>query len=893
MSLISSHPPVFVTGFPGSGLRLLAAVVRATRSTPEDRGPIDQASPTQSFGEIEAGLLGTAGLDWNRLPATNWDETAFRSPLNRKDLGVLPSGVFASPTLVFTWPFWLGANPGARLAVSLRHPAEAIAALRRRHTDMNEGAAVDLWLAYARLALRALDDPRTLLFHFDSIFENPKAEIERLTGAQAGSFRIDRVQRTHWAVEGAVPARCASAYARLCAAAPTFSALRQDAGLEAQRREDARSACEVQRWRDERNSAAADRLVSVDQEALAAARDRALAAEERLQDIERSLVFRTTRLVWSLRDRVFPPGTRRRSFQRWLRLRIAGVSQAAGPFQGQVAELLDADDRQYQLFQKRTLVPLVKGPLPPVRLVTVDSAGHLSPATADSVRAQSHQAWTWRVAVESSDGADALAVLDPRITIAPERIDTSARLMAAVGDLGEDDVVVLLENGARLHRLALSKLVEAVQADGAEASYCDLDHVDGRGTRIRPWFKPDWSPDLTLSVDLLGPATAVRARHLKGLAVRDVPPAMWPWRLALHLRSSGAKVAHARHVLVHIPADARRDRVGAASLIGETLRAEGRRDVRVREEGRLRVEWRPATELVSIVIPTKDMAEVLGACLETLVGRTRYRPFEVILVDTGSRERATERLYESYRSRSGFSVVRDTGPFNFSRACNTGARAARGNRLLFLNNDTEILHEDWLDRMAQWLDDPGVGAVGARLLYPDATLQHAGVVVGLGGLAGHLFHRQPKGTSGAFGPEHWYRDLSAVTAACLLTSRQAFDCAGGFDETLELVYGDTDYCLRLRQIGLRIVYSPDAELVHHESQSRGKRVPRADFVRFSEKLLALGALDGDPYFSPGLSSQSTRPRLRLGALDDPKVLNRQFMARLPPKPVIIVPDDLF
>jgi GT2 family glycosyltransferase len=295
---------------------------------------------------------------------------------------------------------------------------------------------------------------------------------------------------------------------------------------------------------------------------------------------------------------------------------------------------------------------------------------------------------------------------------------------------------------------------------------------------------------------------------------------------------------------------------------------------------------------VSIIIPTKDKAEILAVCLQTLVGRTRYRPFEVVLVDTGSRERTTERLYGAYRSRSGFSIVSDPGSFNFSRACNTGARAARGSRLLFLNNDTEILHEDWLDRMAQWLDDPGVGAVGARLLYPDTTLQHAGVVVGMGGLASHLFHQQHKGVSGIFGQEHWYRNLSAVTAACLLTSRQAFDSVGGFDETLELVYGDTEYCLRLRQIGLRIVYSPDAELVHYESQSRGKSVPRADFVRFSERLFALGALDGDPYFNPGLSLQSTRPRLRLGSLDDPKVLNRRLMSGLPRRPTIIVPDDL-
>ena len=237
-------------------------------------------------------------------------------------------------------------------------------------------------------------------------------------------------------------------------------------------------------------------------------------------------------------------------------------------------------------------------------------------------------------------------------------------------------------------------------------------------------------------------------------------------------------------------------------------------------------------------------------------------------------------------------MIRDVGPFNFSRACNAGARAARGERLLFLNNDTEIVHEDWLDRMAQWLEDTRVGAVGARLLYPDGTLQHAGVIIGMGGLASHFWQGQQSGASGIFGSEAWYRNFAAVTAACLLTSRRAFEAAGGFDEALELVYGDTDYCLRLKDLGFRIVYTPDAEVIHHESQSRGKTAPRADYVRFSDRMSKSRVLDGDPYFHPALSYTSTRPHLRVGPQDQPRYLNRRFMASLPDKPTITFPDDL-
>jgi len=888
----SAAPPVFVTGFPGSGLRLLEMVARSAWSHPEGPGPIDRVSPTRVFRDTEERLLQNAGLDWDRLPGTEAEEAAFRSSLDARGGGTLPSGVFSSPTLVVTWPFWLNANPHARLLVALRHPAEAIAALRGRREDMNPGAAVELWRAYARLLLRALDDPRTIVVHFDSMIAQPE-EIAGITDAHPGPLPIDRARRTRWAGESAVPAECASAYATLGArASPRLAALRSEAGFEARKEGHARSAAEVLRWRTAERDVRDMRRAEVDQAALAEARLRARAAEERLEDLEGSLVFKTARLAWSVRDSVFPPGTRRRSLQRWFRLRIAGAIEASGLFQRRIAEGLEADDREYALHLRRAMVPGAKGSLPPVRIIAIDDTGPLSASTADSVRAQSHPGWSFQVAAQTHDGASALATLDPRIAVAPPSSDASAQLAAMVSDLADEDIVVLLRNGTMLHPLALSNLVEAVGSERAEAGYCDLDHVDGRGVRVRPWFKPDWSPDLTLSVDLLGPVTAIRARSLKGPALRGVRPALWHWRLALHLRASGASVAHVRHVLVHIPEAARRDRAGAAEMVGESLRAEGRPEVRVSDEGRLRVEWRPAPELVSIVIPTKDKAQILGVCLETLLGRTRHRPFEVILVDTGSGERATERLYDSYRNRSGFSIVSDNGPFNFSRACNTGARFARGSRLLFLNNDTEILAEDWLDRMSQWLDDPGVGAVGARLLYPDATLQHAGVVVGMGGLAGHLFHQQPKEVFGVFGPEAWYRDLSAVTAACLLTSQKAFASVGGFDETLELVYGDTDYCLRLRQIGLRIVYSPDAELVHHESQSRGRRVPRADFVRFSEKLRSMGILHGDPYFNPNLSYRSTRPRIRVGAFDNPVLLNRQFISSLPPRPIIIVPDDL-
>jgi hypothetical protein len=215
----SAAPPVFVTGFPGSGLRLLEMVARTAWSHPEDPAPIDQVSPRRVFRDTEEGLLKAAGLDWDRLPGAEAEQAAFMSSLDARGGGSLPSGVFSCPTLVVTWPFWLNANPRARLLVALRHPAEAIAALRGCREDMNPGAAIELWQAYARQVLRALDDPRTVVVHFDSLLEQPHEEIAGITDAHPGPLPIDRARRTRWAGESAVPAECAAAYATLCARA--------------------------------------------------------------------------------------------------------------------------------------------------------------------------------------------------------------------------------------------------------------------------------------------------------------------------------------------------------------------------------------------------------------------------------------------------------------------------------------------------------------------------------------------------------------------------------------------------------------------------------------------------------------------------------------------------
>jgi GT2 family glycosyltransferase len=226
------------------------------------------------------------------------------------------------------------------------------------------------------------------------------------------------------------------------------------------------------------------------------------------------------------------------------------------------------------------------------------------------------------------------------------------------------------------------------------------------------------------------------------------------------------------------------------------------------------------TGLVSIIIPFKDRPELLRNCLRSLSAST-YRRFEVVLVDNGSRRQRTQRLLSRYGARPGVSVVAVPGPFNFAKLCNRGAAAATGEHLLFLNNDTEILDRDWLEQLLRVGADPRVGAVGATLLYPDRTIQHAGMLPRADGVWVHPYRGRPANEPGTNGELRGPRSVSAVTAACLLMRRDLFREIGGFDEQYPVMYNDVDLCARLRARGLLVVVTPHARLIHYESLSRG------------------------------------------------------------------------
>jgi GT2 family glycosyltransferase len=260
----------------------------------------------------------------------------------------------------------------------------------------------------------------------------------------------------------------------------------------------------------------------------------------------------------------------------------------------------------------------------------------------------------------------------------------------------------------------------------------------------------------------------------------------------------------------------------------------------------------PNSPLVSIIIPTKDRVDMLKRCIGSIQSKTAYRNYEIIIVDNNSTDPDTLAYLDSVPHK----VVRFDEPFNFSRINNIAARHAQGDHLVFLNNDTEVAERCWLEAMVEHSQRSEVGMVGALLIYPSRrtqmTVQHAGVILGLGGVANHAFARLQIDHPNYFGLHRVIRNCSAVTAACAMMRRSVFDEIGGFDEKLKVAFGDVDLGLRVREKGYRVVYAPNAVLYHHECATRGKLHPSEDETYMINKWKQV-LVEGDPYYSPNLT----------------------------------------
>jgi GT2 family glycosyltransferase len=375
-------------------------------------------------------------------------------------------------------------------------------------------------------------------------------------------------------------------------------------------------------------------------------------------------------------------------------------------------------------------------------------------------------------------------------------------------------------------------------------------------------LKPDWSPDFFLSYNYLAHFTCLRRALLDKVgAFRPQYDGVQDYDLFLRVSEQTSRIHHIPRVLYHW----RRTDTSTADNIRRKPKAleAGKHAIeehlqRLGETGHVTIDWRThaywvkrdirAEEKISIIVPTRDQIDLLVRCLEGLTSKTRYHNYEIVIVDN---ESVSEEA-AAYFSNTPHRVLHFPGPFNFSAVNNFAVEQTESPWLLFLNNDIEVIDGDWLRTMAEHVQRCEVGAVGARLLYPDDTIQHGGVVVGVGYVAQHAFHGFPAEHPGVSRQLQITRNYSAVTAACLLTRRDVFDEVGGFDEErLPVTYNDVDLCLKMRRAGYLIVYTPFARLYHHESASRRRTVEPMEAEVMQERWPEI--LQRDPYYNPNLS----------------------------------------
>lgn len=496
----------------------------------------------------------------------------------------------------------------------------------------------------------------------------------------------------------------------------------------------------------------------------------------------------------------------------------------------------------------------------------------------DSVLAQAYDNWELCIADDASPSPTVRRVLeqyaasDPRVRVVFRETNghISASSNSAIA-MAQGEWIVLLDHDDELHPLALMEVADALERHPRwRMLFSDEDKIDEDGVRFDPYMKADWNYDLFLShncISHLGVYHADLVREVGGF--REGMEGSQDWDLALRCieRLEADQIGHVPLVLYHWRAI-----IGSTALAPQEkdyAHEAGRRAIsehlirtgstgRVEDipglRGNYRVRYRlPApAPLVSIIVPTRDRVDLLKSCIRSVLDETSYVPLEIILVDNQSQERETLEYFKSLATESRVRVIRYDQPFNYSRINNAAAAQARGSVLCLLNNDITVITPNWLEEMVGHACRPDVGAVGAMLYYPNDAIQHAGVIIGAHGVAAHAYAGHMRGYPGHMGRARLVQEVSAVTAACLVVSRDAFDAVGGLDPELAVAFNDIDFCLRLRAAGYRNIWTPFAEMYHHESATRGHENTQEKLDRFNKEVMFMRQRWGqvhDPAYS--------------------------------------------
>ena len=503
----------------------------------------------------------------------------------------------------------------------------------------------------------------------------------------------------------------------------------------------------------------------------------------------------------------------------------------------------------------------------------------------ESVRSQLYTRWELCLSDDNSPNPEIQQVLNEyadkdariKIKLRPVNGHISANSNSAL-ELATGEYIVFMDHDDLLTPNCLFEFVKHInQYPQDDLIYSDEDKMDDKGFYTSPHFKPNWAPDNMLSRNYMGHVIVMKKSLVDKLGgfrlgyegsqdydlllrateltnhIGHIPKVLYHWRihkLSVAAPSSDAKpYAYVAALKALNDALVRRNTPGVAEYIADT-------------PGGYRIKYtvtKPGK--VSIIIPTKNHAALLDKALRSIIDLTEYKNYEIILLNNNSDAPDFFELVERYTKEYGhiFKCYDATFPFNFSKLMNFGRSKATGDYLLLLNNDVEVIHGDWITQMMSFAQRDTTGAVGVKLLYPDDTIQHAGVVLGLGGAAAHVFANVHKSERGYFNYIKSLNNYSSVTGACIMVRTALFDEVGGFDESLRVEYNDIDFCLKLLTHGYFNVYVPDVELYHYESASRGQPYlnkqnwdqHEIDYNIFRGKWL--NYINNDPFYNPNLS----------------------------------------
>ena len=508
-----------------------------------------------------------------------------------------------------------------------------------------------------------------------------------------------------------------------------------------------------------------------------------------------------------------------------------------------------------------------------------------------SVKEQTYPHWELCI-VNASRGEDGMEQVLGRYAGGDERIRVKnlEENLGIAGNTNEalemarGEFVGLLDHDDLLAPQALFRIAEALTADPqADAVYTDEDKVTtDLSEHFQPHFKPDFNLDLLRSNNYITHFFVVRTRLAReaGGFCREFDGAQ-DYDFIFRCTEEAKKVLHVPEVLYHwrthkaSTADNPASKMyafeaGKRAIEAHLARCGQEGTVSLRKDlGFYRVEYPVQGEpLVSILIPNRDQKETLEKCLNSIWEKSTYNNYEILIVENNSSSPEIFNYYREIEKRPGVQILTWKEGFNYSAINNFGEKSAAGDYLLFLNNDVEVINPRWIEELLGNCQRKEVGIGGAKLYYPDDTIQHAGTVIGIGGIAGHAFLNMPRSRTGYLHKASLQMDLSAVTAACMMMKRQVFKQLGGFEERLSVAFNDVDLCLRTVQAGYLVVYNPEVELYHYESKSRGAEDSEEKVRRFQEEIEFMRCrwMDllkkGDPYYNRNLTLSKWNYSLR-------------------------------